>query len=77
MGRIAPAPESVATPMTRAASEPLVAPPPANAWEKAAVALVLVAAAWLRLRGITTWLLANVDEVSALNQIDLPTTQVA
>ena len=40
--------------------------------ERLAFGLVLVAAAVLRLYGLFTWLLANVNEVSALNQVDLP-----
>ncbi len=47
-------------------------PPQAGIRERIAVVSILFVAAGLRIYGITSWLLANVDEVSALNQYDPP-----
>lgn len=58
--------------MTSSTPAPPVASRPVSSWEKPALALILLAAAGLRLYGIHAWLLANVDEVSALNQIGVP-----
>ena len=58
--------------MTDVTSAAPTMPQPVARWEKPVVALILLIAAALRLHGISSWLLANVDEVSALNQIGLP-----
>jgi hypothetical protein len=58
--------------MTSATNSPLAMHQPVSDQEKTIVTLILLVAALRRLYGIPTWLLANMDEVSALNQIDLP-----